>query len=402
MNSKPINKYLEVYAEKEVKLLSNCLHQFSINNYRHAILVPAYLENSAFLARLQNQLPSSEGKVLLVLASNHPTGLSELDKSKAIESHDQLTQFLGDSNWVSSSLSHYKNQPFDTLLINRTSDNAIPIKQGVGLARKIAADLITLLITKGIIESHWIMSTDADAALPKDYFKISPSKKDVAIVYNFKHSNVNDEISKATLLYERSIRHYVTGLEYAQSDYAFSTLGSCIAIKVDAYSKVRGFPKRPAGEDFYLLNKLAKIGTINSVNTPTINIESRISNRVPFGTGPAVEKITSSSNTENLALFYEPEIFVQLREVLRVLWSKPSSLNEIHLSQTTIDALTFLDIEQAFEHSDKQNLKLEQYQHHIKTWFDGFKTLKFVHYLRDHGYPMLSEVQLNELTFFQG
>ena len=60
-----------------------------------------------------------------------------------------------------------------------------------------------------------------------------------------------------------SLRYYVAGMKYARSHLThFHTIGSTMAVRASYYAKVRGFPKREAGEDFYLLNKLAKVGTV--------------------------------------------------------------------------------------------------------------------------------------------
>ena len=53
-------------------------------------------------------------------------------------------------------------------------------------------------------------------------------------------------------------------MKYARSPYAFHTIGSTMAVSANHYAKVRGFPKREAGEDFYLLNKLAKVKTLGA------------------------------------------------------------------------------------------------------------------------------------------
>ena len=76
----------------------------------------------------------------------------------------------------------------------------------------------------------------------------------------------------ATALYELRLHHYVLGLEYAGSPYAYHTLGSCLAVKADAYAQVRGFPKRAGAEDFYLLNKLAKLGAMPRLQGRCIRI----------------------------------------------------------------------------------------------------------------------------------
>ena len=82
-------------------------------------------------------------------------------------------------------------------------------------------------------------------------------------------------------------------------------------INAEHYAQSAGFPKLAAGEDFYLLNKLAKIGKIiplKIINQP-IYIQARISNRTPFGTGPALDKIIDNSNNsqnQDILKKYEP------------------------------------------------------------------------------------------------
>ncbi len=82
---------------------------------------------------------------------------------------------------------------------------------------------------------------------------------------------------------------------------------------------MRGFPKREAGEDFYLLNKLAKVGTVLELaegpDNEAIRIESRRSDRVPFGTGAAVNRITALADPLGEFRFYDPSVFELLKAV---------------------------------------------------------------------------------------
>ncbi len=48
----------------------------------------------------------------------------------------------------------------------------------------------------------------------------------------------------------------------ATSRACVSEAGSSLGVLAPAYAEVRGFPRRQAGEDFYLLDKLAK--TVNA------------------------------------------------------------------------------------------------------------------------------------------
>ena len=83
-----------------------------------------------------------------------------------------------------------------------------------------------------------------------------------------------------------------------------------------AYAAVRGFPKRSAAEDFYLLNKIRKVGLVHSLNAQPIQLTMRASKRVPFGTGPAVEKIMTMNDIWQMPT-YDPAVFTELRNHLR-------------------------------------------------------------------------------------
>jgi len=50
---------------------------------------------------------------------------------------------------------------------------------------------------------------------------------------------------------------------------------------VDSYIAVRGMNRREAGEDFYFLNKLAKLGDIGQIHATTVYPSARPSRRVP-------------------------------------------------------------------------------------------------------------------------
>src|SRR5690606_34714388 len=63
------------------------------------------------------------------------------------------------------------------------------------------------------------------------------------------------------------------------------------ALHVKSHAAARGFPRRAAGEDFHLLRKLAKLGPIEVPAVPPVRVRSRRSDRVPFGTGPSVDRL---------------------------------------------------------------------------------------------------------------
>src|SRR5262249_38957583 len=143
----------------------------------------------------------------------------------------------------------------------------LPEGQGVGLARKIGFDLAARLFAAGRLRSPFIHSTDADVRLPEDYFeRAEEGAIAAALVYPFSHRPEEDPVlARAVFLYEISLRYYVLGLAFAGSPHAYHTIGSAFAARASAYVSVRGFPKRDAAEDFYLLSKIAKVGPVFSL-----------------------------------------------------------------------------------------------------------------------------------------
>ena len=232
--------------------------------WRHVLVIPCYDEPPALLDRLQ-ALPSTSGRVLVILVLNRPDSNGDAQVNRALrEAIHARTPAISTATATSRLLP--LDAGIDLLLHDvEVTGGPTPAALGVGLARKSGCDLALKWMHQGCIEQDWICSTDADAQLPADYFSRVEQlpQEAVAAVFPFLHRPGPDaSCNAATVLYELRLHHYVLGLQYAHSPYAFHTLGSCLAAQADAYCKVRGFPRRAGGEDFYLLNKLAKLGAV--------------------------------------------------------------------------------------------------------------------------------------------
>jgi hypothetical protein len=167
----------------------------------------------------------------------------------------------------------------DILIVDLSQEPwLIPADQGVGLVRKIGADIALYLISNGKITCPWIHATDADARVPDDYF-LRATEAQIGIngnslppscfIYPYQHipdpdmeQHDHQRYWSALTDYELWLRYYVAGLEWAGSSYAYPSIGSLLAFDALAYARIRGFPKRMAGEDFYFQNKLAKMGSM--------------------------------------------------------------------------------------------------------------------------------------------
>ncbi len=279
--------------------------------YDHALVIPARKERPDALRAVWQCLDARVCETsLVVLVIN-----AARDDEK--ETLDLLAQLRDPRNLIATrdnltALHAGAGRP-DILLVDRCSaGRTVPGRQGVGLARKIGADIALELIVREKVASRLIYTTDADVQLPGEYFEAGRGNSGVAaILYPFGH-DAGTGTKLPACLYETAMLYYVAGLKWAGSPYAFTTVGSTIAVDADHYAMVRGMPKRSAGEDFYLLNKLAKTGHIRQLADPIISIGARDSDRVPFGTGAALAKIAALDDPAQDFRFYDPRIFEQL------------------------------------------------------------------------------------------
>ena len=358
--------------------------------WQHVLVIPAY-DESPDLLRALSCLGETE-TTLVILVINRPDSDPDATRNKSLR--DAIGRLEPVSQYTEHELYRLSTSVDLMAFDMEATIGPSPAAQGVGLARKMGCDIAMLWQHQGAIRSDWICCSDADALLPKDYFsRLEAGANSSAAVFPFAHRpDASDEVSEATALYELRLHHYVLGLKYANSPYAYHTLGSCIAIKRQQYCQIRGYPKRSGGEDFYVLNKLAKVGSIASLDGECIAITSRRSHRVPFGTGPAVERIITEKDTR---IFYHPECFESLRALLAVVPKlRECALDELiplllsqglasDLALLTSQSLHKMNISKAMTHCLQHGKTGAQFVSQFNQWFDGFKTLKFVHAIRD-------------------
>ncbi len=391
-------KYLRHYAEPEVSALAN----LKVPPCHYALAIPAYDEDHDFLQRMTPLL--KRHACLVILTINQPDSLAAPCSANRRLAQDLVRNLTVVNTSKDLTLHRVTDTSSYVLTIDRFSPGlSIPKKQGVGLARKIAADIAVTLIQQNIIKYPWIYTTDCDAFLPDNYFTALDNRDDAAAaIYPFAHDCGDNALGKATKLYEFSLHYYQRGLQWAGSPYAFHTLGSTLAIQANHYCKVRGFPKRSGGEDFYLLNKLAKTGDILQLENPRITLVARLSRRVPFGTGPAVEKIIAMDNPEAEFTLYNPECFYQLKKLLDAVKQTAGQLSGglAGIDGTTRKVIEAMGILAALTQARLQSKQPEQFLRHFNTWFDAFRTLKFIHLLRDAGLQNVNVEEAKKLGAF--
>lgn len=390
-SEKALIQYLSRYAEPEATVAAS----LPLGDYPRCVVIPARDETWADIVAALAEITE---RFLLILIVNAPD--DEPTTLRLLEDVRRAGQCVASSQGVDYLRADF---PFDILLVDRCSPSrVIPRQQGVGLARKLGADIGLALMHRQIVEPGFIYCTDADAHLPADYFGPRHCSPEVAAqLYPFVHEAA-PPLQEATSLYEVAMLYYAAGLEYAGSPYAFPTLGSCLAISMQHYAQVRGFPRRNAAEDFYMLNKLAKTGRIRLLPAPVIRVAGRLSHRVPFGTGVGIAKIAGLDHPLGDFLFYHPRIFSLLRQWLDLFgraWhagDAPRAMDqpaEIAAWMAEHGAADIIADNLARAHTEAVFRKA------MHDWFDGGKTLRFVHFMRDRFLPSVPLGQLNEADF---
>lgn len=399
MSELALRKYLERYAEPEAVFARELGHQ-----YGHVVAIPLHSEDAGFLEQLGPVIASSSGRVLVIAVVNAtedaPPSVHEQNARLLAELEQRLLprqELAALSNGAARAFLG-RAGAFDVLVVDRASPGRrFPNTEGVGLARRIGNDIALALHQLGGVTSPWLASTDADARLPAEYFAaldgVGPRAPDgtrrVALTMPFWHTPSGElAVDEATAIYELSLRYYTLGLAAAGSPYAYESLGSSIVVLAPAYAEVRGFPRRQAGEDFYFLDKLAKIGSLHRPRLAPIELRSRPSSRVPFGTGARVRDIVAAGGGLTT---YHPRVFELLGLTLRALRHAVVARNEgelvpalgAALDKGTLGAVSSaLDELGAFE-ALRDTLDASPdarvRERRLLTWFDALRTLRFIH-----------------------
>jgi hypothetical protein len=416
--SRALRQYLDRHAEPEISMATGVTRRFG-----HVLTIPAAGEGAS-LHQVLSSIPAGPlGDVLLILVVNASVESPRWIKEANLDLFEQLKRDWGSGLRCGVAGTLYARPHGSVLLVDRASPGReLPAKQGVGLARKIGADLALALWDTRAIDSPWIHCTDADVALPSDYFAqpMTAALGVSALTYRYRHVPEDGAMgytnssepraagwrNPAALEYEISLRYYVRGLAYAGSPYAFHTIGSTLAIHASAYALTRGFPKRLAAEDFYLLNKLAKVGRVEVPTGLPIELSSRLSARVPFGTGRA---LSDAPRGETRSL-YHPGVFDYLarwQSLLLAASASPETSIQNLLRQSTappgvhsdvleraLDSIGALD--RAPVRARTQAVRLSQ----LQQAFDAGRTLKLIHALRELALPSIPLHQAIEIAPF--
>jgi len=411
--------------------------------------ITAYLKKRASdVWQIENDYKKCFQKIIVVPSiaelNNLPNLIHSLEQNNELELLDTLLLIIVNNSVSSSEDVKLDNQKtlaylrslkskIDISFIDAASDGKTMDDKngGVGLARKIGMDLALAKFDYNSLSKKILICTDADCIVEPNYLneisrEFNNNNYEAAVV-NFAHDiSGDDEETKAIICYEIFLRYYVLGLTFAKSEYAFHTIGSTMICIPDAYVKAEGMNKRKAAEDFYFLEKLAKIYPVGEIKSTAVHPSKRGSWRVPFGTGRSVERYLMK--TKNEYLIYDPKSFIILKTWLEIFFEDTSKFglcqpvrlrrivsgsqlsfkrkskipNQVRndISESYLSLITKIkninpvlsdffiqqDLENFINKVLKKNNNLVEIEKQKKFWFDAFRTLKLIHYLRDVSY----------------
>ena len=261
----------------------------------------------------------------------------------------------------------------------------IPKKRaGVGYARKTGMDEAVRRLAGINNPDGIIISLDADTLVDEAYFacienafRTGVGKE--AFTLQFEHDFNPDRYSKeeieACRLYEAYLRYFKWALGITGFPYCFHTLGSCFAVTARAYVKVGGMPFRQGGEDFYFLHKLAPMTSVGEITETLVYHSPRISNRVPFGTGPSVKNIIENKKFH----VYHFDLFLILKRFFDCFNGFSNSDN---LDNVPVEIIDFIGEKKllAIINECRLNAKGEEkLTKRLFSKFDAFFIVKFLH-----------------------
>lgn len=360
------------------------------------IIIPSFNEDS--ISGLLDSLASCDKpgcSVEVLIGINAPDGATTQQLQQNQITHKEILSWKGDNN----------NAPFRLFAFN--CNQSANSGWGVGMARKQLMDEALYRFSLIHRSEGVIVSLDADCTVDANYLEVlwdrfSNDREINGASIRFEHSlpqNDGDHaLMSAITEYELHLRYYYQGLRFTGFPDVFHTIGSAIAVRALAYSRVGGMNSRQAGEDFYFIQKMIPLGGFISINETTVYPSPRASSRVPFGTGPAVRSIIN--DPAGVYLTYHPDAFVGLKSLfdsVSHLYDIPADKIDDFAGKLSPGISAFL-CENRWEQNvvEIQNNTSNQasFVKRFYGWFNMFRVVKYLNWVHQNGFHTKMEVSV--------
>jgi hypothetical protein len=265
---------------------------------------------------------------------------------------------------------------------------------GVGMARKRGMDEGLWRFNRLNHKKGIIVSLDADTLADRNYFTAiaehfsgNPLHVGATIAFSHQLEGLSEKQRQGILLYEKYLKYYKEALTYSGYPTALFTVGSAFAVRAEAYLKRGGMTRRKAGEDFYFLQTLTQLGRVGEINETSVHPSSRVSDRVPFGTGPAMKQWMEG--TVDLHYTYNIQAFADLKQLFSIhkqLYSIQPEEYTILVQHLPAPVADFLESDEFWEKivSLRNNCSdSDTFSERFFHLFNAFRVLKFINF--SHG-----------------
>ncbi len=260
---------------------------------------------------------------------------------------------------------------------------------GVGLARKAGMDEALWRFNLLDRPEGIIVSLDADTLVETNYLlaiedHFQSNRGDVGATISVSHitGGIPEHQATGIRLYEAYMQYYKDALTWSGFPHALYTIGSAFAVTAGAYMRRGGMTRRKAGEDFYFLQTLTQVGKVGEIKSTTVHPSARVSQRVPFGTGPVMKKWMEGS--PELLYAFDLEAFSDLKGLFaqrkKFYRASPEALEDL-LEQLPEAIAAYIKKENlGFSELSANCSTAEIFGIRFFQVFNAFRVLRFLHF----------------------
>ncbi|HCY42842.1 MAG TPA: hypothetical protein DHV48_16090 [Prolixibacteraceae bacterium] len=371
--------------------------------------------NIVYSPFIEEKVSPSLSMIVMIPCLNEPEIIRTLESLWACDRIDSFCEVIvtvNDSEASSQEVKSFNRETYQRLIEwKKNNDRQCLILQpiyaasvtakfaGAGMARKIGMDEAIRRFNAINKPGGVIVSTDSDCLFSPNYLQrieavFSENKSCFAATLNFRHrfEEMEDAKQKAGIrLYEDYLHYYKHALDFAGFSDSIYTIGSAFAVRADAYVKQGGMNRRQAGEDFYFLNKLTKLGRLTEIMDAFVYPSARVSDRVPFGTGAAMTKWMNEDGdltmTYNFAAFLDlKKLFNHVDSLFRISATDYSRFISL-LPDSVQEYLQALDFEVKLTEINQNSSSLASFRKRFFQFFDAFIILRFLNLAHQKYYP---------------
>lgn len=374
-----------------------------------------YIQNNVlFPAFVDAEVSPSLSMIVVIPCLNEPELIRTLESvwtCEPVQSVCEVIVAVNDSENSSQTVKHLNQETYRNLWVWKKENDRPDLilhplyapsvnarHAGAGMARKIGMDEAVRRFNVLNKPEGVLVSLDADCLVSANYLKrietkFTSEKTCFGATINFHHrmEEMEDPKQKKGIqLYEDYLHYYKQALEWTGFPNSMHTIGSAFAVRAGAYVKQGGMNRRQAGEDFYFLHKLTKLGPVSEITDAMVYPSARTSDRVPFGTGASMTKWMNDS--ENLALTYHFSAFRDLKG----LFGRVDSLFRINKAEynawmdsqadSVKEYLDTLDFAGRLNEINRNSSSPEAFRKRFFQFFDAFIVLRFLNLAHQQHY----------------